>query len=314
MNEQFSQVKNAPTYARVDTLFTKNAPSRITRKIRQDNEGNLLIAAYSDVLEYDGEGFTKIPKMEGFASFDAFDALKDSNGNIWIASTHYGIFRYNGKTFKRFSTDNGLPHNRTMGIYEDSAGNIWFATMGGAGYIDGETIKNFTMKDGLTHNDINIITEDRSGKIWFGTRGTVSVYNPMQHSFTEISRNVILGLPFSNVWSIIQDKKNNIWIAGEKGLWRYNGTNFKNFSTEFVNSVYEDKEGNIWTTTPEGTLNRYDFSELYNASVSPVEVYKGNSMFFNVTGDAEGRIWVGTNTGVFRYDGDSISYFKSNNN
>ena len=57
------------------------------------------MAAFEDIMLYDGKSFTKIPKADNFKSFDAFDALQDSKGNIWIASTHHGVFLYDGKKF-----------------------------------------------------------------------------------------------------------------------------------------------------------------------------------------------------------------------
>lgn len=298
------------TIEKVDTIPVINAPYRITRKIRKDNEGNLLIAAFEDVILYDGESFLNIPKVEGFESFDAFDALEDSKGNIWIASTHYGVFRYDGKDFIHFTTDNGLAHNRTMDLHEDKIGNIWIATMGGVSCYDGKSFRNYTTKEGLTHNDVSTIIEDKTGKIWFGTRGTACVYEPLTSTFTEITTND--GIPFTNVWSIIEDKKSNIWIGSENGLWRYDGSSFTNFTTKVVNCIYEDKKGNIWTTSPRGSLSRYDEKLLLNEKASPVEIFRSDSMFFRVTEDKEGNIWVGTIEGVFRYDGMSINYFRNN--
>ena len=277
---------------KVDTISAINPPIKITRKIRKDKNGNLLIAAFEDVILYDGEKFSSIPKIKGFESIDAFDALEDSKGNIWIASTHYGVFRYDGKDFMHFTTDNGLAHNRTMDIHEDKAGNIWIATMGGASYYDGKSFRNFTTKEGLTHNDVNTIIEDKSGKIWFGTRGTASLYDPSTSTFTEITRNG--GMPFTKVWSIMEDKKSNIWIGGEDGLWRYDGSTFKSFSTESVTCVYEDKKGNIWTTLLRGALIRYNEKLLLNEKASPIEIFQGDSMFFRVTEDRR-RKYLGWN-------------------
>lgn len=298
-----------PTTKRSDTIYIANAPSGITRKIRKLKDSTLLIAAFNDVTLYDGKVFSNIPKPESFKSFDAFDALKDTNGNIWIASTHFGVFQYSGANFVHFTTDNGLVHNRVMAIHEDDAGNIWIATMGGVSIYNGTSFQNFTTKEGLPHNDVNIIMEDKTGKIWLGTRETVSVYNPLTSTFTEIANNN--GKSFKNVWSIIQDKKDHIWIGGEDGLWRYNGSSFTNFSTEFINCIYEDEKGNIWTTSSEGSLKRYDNTSLPGKKVIPIEVFKSNSMIFWVTEDYEGSFWVGTLKGVFKYKEKKVSFFRN---
>tara|TARA_B110000858_G_scaffold182029_1_gene221040 strand:- start:1721 stop:2755 length:1035 start_codon:yes stop_codon:yes gene_type:complete len=297
------------TIQKIDTLFTINAPSRMVRKIRKNKKGNLLITAFTDVIEFDGETFSKIPKPVGIESFDAFDALEDSKGNIWIASTRYGVFRYNGNNFTNFTTDNGLIHNRTMDIHQDKIGNIWIATMGGVSYYNGKTFDNFTTKEGLTNNDVNTIMEDKTGKIWFGTRGTLCLYNPLTSKFTQVTDKE--GNSFKNVWTLIEDSKGNIWIGGEDGLSRYDGLIFTNLTTEFVSCVYEDKIGNIWTISSEGSLKQYNESSLVNLKPVSTEIYKNNSMSFRVIEDKAGKIWVGTLQGVFNYDGKSINYLKN---
>lgn len=303
------QESTKSTIRKIDTLFTINAPSRIVRKIRKNKNGNLLITDFSNVIKYDGETFSKIPKPVGIESLDAFDTLEDSKGNIWIASTRYGVFRYDGNNFTNFTTNNGLVHNRTMDIHQDKTGNIWIATMGGVSYYNGKTFDNFTAKEGLTNNDVNTIMEDKTGKIWFGTRGTLCHYNPLTSKFTQVKNKE--GNTFKNVWALIEDSKGNIWIGGEDGLSRYDGLIFTNITTEFVNSVYEDKIGNVWTVSTEGSLKRYDENSLVNQKPFSTEIYKENSVFLRVIEDKEGKIWVGTLKGVFNYDGKSINYLKN---
>ena len=302
------------TISESDTITILNAPHRITRKIKNDKEGNILIAAFQDIIRFDGKSFTKIPKQKELDSYDAFDVLEDKEGNIWMASTHFGVFRHDGKSLTNFTTNDGLADNRNMCIYEDKVGNIWIGGQGGASRYDGESFQNFTTNEGLTHNDVNIILEDKTGKVWFGTRGTVCVYdpssllNPTEKAFTEIRNEQ--GKPFTNVWSIIEDKKGNIWIGGAVGLWRYNGRSYKNFTTEFVVSIFEDKKGNIWTNNNAGILTLYDEKTLLNDQATIRQIFKGRGMSFGISEDKEGNIWVGTLNGVYRYDGKTINYFK----
>jgi len=96
--------KVIPTLEKVDTLFAPNAPARIVRRIRKNKDGNLLIAAFTDVVLYDGASFSKLPKPEGVESFDAFDALEDSKGNIWVGIGS-GVFRYDGEGVTYFNAE-----------------------------------------------------------------------------------------------------------------------------------------------------------------------------------------------------------------
>lgn len=318
----------------VDTIWTTNPPARITRNIKKDNKGNLIFAAYKDIIRYDGVSFTNISKEEGIDSYDAFDVLEDENGNIWIASTHLGVFRYptsnkmkiGENPVNHFTTKNGLVHNRSMCIYEDAAGGIWIGTEGGISYYDGKALpnsqlkfRNFTIKEGLTSNNVNAIMEDVTGKIWVGTRGSLSIYNPSANqdsgvvSFTELTNDE--GSTFENIWSILEDKKGNIWLGGQNGLWRYDGFTFTNFTKISVMSVYEDKKGNIWFAHgPNGNqksgLSYFNQKSLLSNHPKTTEISLGTGMFFGITEDKEGCIWVGNLEGVYRYNGKSVSCFK----
>ena len=71
-------------------------------------------------------------------------------------------------------------------------------------------------------------------------------------------------------WGLLEDKNGNLWFgteAGdpskretERGVWRYDGKTFKNFSKKDglihngVWSILEDKAGNIWVGTRSAGL------------------------------------------------------------
>ena len=150
-------------------------------------------------------------------------------------------------------------------------------------------------------------------------QGSVSIFDPLAKpesdivTFTEIINEE--GKTFENVWSILEDKKGNIWLGGQNGLWRYDGNSFNNLSTTSVMFVYEDKKGNVWFT--HGTNNRqkagfsyFDKKSLLGSYPKPTPIYIGGGMFFGLTEDKVGDIWVGKLDGVYRYDGKSVSYFR----
>ena len=96
----------------------------------------------------------------------------------------------------------------------------------------------------------------------FGTRDHTFVYDGK--TFTNVTHS---GKPFTNVRWIIGDRKGTIWLGGNDGLWRYDGSTFTNITQNFVGYIYEDKNGNIWTSSEERhggswTLSRYDEKTL----------------------------------------------------
>lgn len=303
-----SQLKEAAT--------TKGVPVGMVRHVRKARNGDILIASWLAVFRYDGTSFTNLTGKiisPRFASF--WDVLEDRKGNLWFASRVSGVYYYNGKSFQHFTTREGLANNSVGKIYEDKAGNIWFATAGGASRYDGKFFRNFTTKDGLPNNDINSIMEDKTGKLWFATRGDACFYDGK--TFTVFKSKD--GEAFKNVWSIIEDKKGNIWFGDVDGLWRYDGRTFTNVSQRGAYAIIEDTKGNIWTTGEVNpkvwALSRYDAKSLYNKMPTVTEIKSGGRMeFLGILEANDGSIWFGSagpESGVHRYDGETITHFTS---
>ena len=302
-------------------------PNIMVRNIKKGRDGTILIAgpnnlSFGDVFRYDGKSFTNLTSKIGPHRF--WDVLEDRRGNIWFATTDSGIYYYNGKSIQHFTTTDGLPNNRVMSVYEDKAGIIWFGTGGGISRYDGKSFQNFknpnpsrVYKEGnwsnvtTWNNDITTIIEDKTGKLWIGTRGDTFVYDgktfiPLTHK----------GKTFTNVWSIIEDRKGNIWLGDvTHGLWRYDGSTFTNVSERGTYAIIEDKKGNILTTGPVNSahvavwaLSRYDAKSLYSNKPAVAEIMSGDA-FFGLLEANDGSIWFGSATGVYRYDGKTITDF-----
>ncbi|RPE08751.1 histidine kinase [Chitinophaga lutea] len=296
-----------------DTV-TSYGPNAMVRKVKQDGNGNILIAASWDgVFRYDGKSFTNLTSKVGSHRF--WDVLEDRRGILWFASTDSGVYNYNGKTFQHFTTREGLANNRVMSVYEDRAGNIWFGTGGGVSRYDGRSFRNFTTREGLSNDDLTTIMEDKTGKLWFGTRGEPCFYDGK--TFTVFKNKD--GKAFNNVWSIMEDKKGNIWLADNDGLWRYDGRTFTKVSQKGAFAIIEDKNGNIWTTGADEpprigqawSLSRYDQKSLYDKMPAVTEIMSRGPALLGILEANDGSIWFGAVDGVYRYDGKTITDFKS---
>ncbi len=312
----FNLCKGQGTYA---------GPDAIVRNIEQDKEGKIWIASFAGVFRYDGLAFTNVTKAVSPARF--FSVLEDRNGNMWFGSIGMGVYRYDGRSFQNFTIKDGLPNNEIVSIYEDRAGNIWFGANGGVSCYDGKSFLNYMIegdsmiedRTGKTFPDftrppmeVNSIIEDRMGKFWFATRGHTFVYDGKKFStFTH------QGKPFTNVRTLIEDKKGNIWLGGNDGLWLYDGSTFINITWNFVGYIYEDRNGNIWTSSDsrkQWVLSRYNEILLPARIPTVTEInspYDGTARgIFGIFEDKDGKIWFGGTDGVYRYDGKGVVGFK----
>jgi sugar lactone lactonase YvrE len=138
------------------------------------------------------------------------------------------------------------------------------------------------------------------------------------------------GKAFNNVWSVIEDKKGNIWFGAtiiedkrgdtsfvSQGLWRYDGSTYTKVSQRGAYAIIEDKKGNIWTTGEVNqkvwALSRYDAKSLYSKKPTVTEIMSGPPAFLGLLEANDGSIWfggLGPQSGVHRYDGKTITDFK----
>jgi len=340
--DKIKSIKANYSDAQLKEADTSQVPMSMVRNVRQDRNGNILIASYLGVFRYDihlpdrqGDSFTNLTNKISSPRFSSFwDVLEDRKGNLWFATKDSGVYFYNAQylpdeqeSLRHFTTKDGLASNTALHIYEDRTGNIWFGTQGGASRYDGNSFRTFTTEDGLPNNDINTILEDKAGKLWFGSRGDLSVYDGK--TFTILKNKD--GKTFSNVWGITEDRKGNIWFGAtiiedkrgdtlfvSQGLWRYDGSIFTKVSQKGANAIIEDKNGNIWTTGADEpprlgqvwSLSRYDQKSLYDKNPSVTEIKSQTGMLLGILEDVKGNIWFGSGGGVHRYDGKTIKDFR----
>lgn len=84
--------------------------------------------------------------------------------------------------------------------------------------------------------------------------------HPAFHHYTTTN-----GLPSSECYDLLQDRRGYIWISTDNGISRFDGYQFENFGPEegLANNVVfhmqEDVNGNIWMSTLSGNLFYYSY-------------------------------------------------------
>jgi ligand-binding sensor domain-containing protein/signal transduction histidine kinase len=163
------------------------------------------------------------------------------------------------------------------------------------------------------------------------------------HRYTFRQLTVEDGLSQTTVLCILQDKKGFMWFGTGNGLNKYDGYNFRIFtsiiddstslSSNAINSIFEDSKGRIWVGTVDGVLNRFnretetftrynitsginltgkDEEQLYDFPVSFSR--NNNNSLTTIAEDNSGNLWVGTwGKGVIYFDpqtGNSEHFYK----
>jgi len=102
------------------------------------------------------------------------------------------------------------------------------------------------------------------------------------------------GLPQSEVLSLIQDKKGNLWLGTNGGgVSRFNGREFFSYNRKHgladnnIRALYQDKNENLWIGTSKGIsfFNGVDFLNYSEKDSLPTAIY------LQIQEAGDGKIW-----------------------
>ena len=193
---------NGATFTRFlsnDNVINKDSLKlKLVSDILEDKNGNIWFASgmppgYEGFCRYDGKMIESFkPKNEGWIR----NVVESKNGNLLLATRHYGVWTYDGKSFTDYSQPKDLIRASLNTILEDKAGNLWVAS------------------------DYGKQMGDTLGGLW---HSTISVNNPTEKKFTKIFNK--------EVYFILEDKDNTIWFSSRNmGLYRYDRKTLTKFS------------------------------------------------------------------------------------
>jgi hypothetical protein len=157
---------------------------------------------------------------------------RDKKGNLWIATWNNGIFKIN-ETYQTISHYNHSEVQKTLNIahtrsiLETQNGDIWVGTRGGLlKYVEmGDSFlvyRNIPNNlESMSENTAFCIYEDKYGDIWCGTYGGgLNKLDVKTGKFAHFTTEN--GLLNNNVFSLLPDRQENLWLMGYNGISRFN--------------------------------------------------------------------------------------------
>jgi signal transduction histidine kinase/ligand-binding sensor domain-containing protein len=155
---------------------------------------------------------------------------------------------------------------------------------------------------------VNHLAQDKDGKIWLGAYAGKS----KSGFFTLIDLKFTLnfGAGLGDVSAIEPIGDGEVWVGTKKnGLYRFReGQELEHFTlantnrglvSDSINALLLDREGVLWIGTDRGVC-RYDAASPFNQTLSD----KSNPNYIRTLfRSSAGRIFAGTNSGLFLFDG-----------
>lgn len=219
------------------------------------------------------------------------------------------------------SIESGLSNNAVLNVYQDYKGFMWFGTYDGLNRYDGYRFRIYKNKIGdttsLIDNAIYTIEGDSDHRLWTGGRRGICIFNPANEHFT-VARYAKNGAPVQGTIHIIKAGDNGVVLAGSEnnGLLRFDRHAALcrqvpvNGSTNYeVTAITFNRTKNIaYFFVQETGLCSYD-CRTGAVNIISRELKSANCLEY----DRDSMLWVGTDQGLFRYNGIySTNYLHEN--
>jgi ligand-binding sensor domain-containing protein/signal transduction histidine kinase len=226
-------------------------------------------------------------------------AGEDSTGNLIVGTGGEGVFWLGADgNWRRISTEQGLSSAFVLSLCMDREGNLWVGT-------DGEGLDRIERKTFSTPTEhqswvVQSICGDKSGGLWtaFNAHGVTCWLTNSAQDFG-VGRG-------SNAWTILVDRKQQIWVGTRgEGLFQFQTNHFQpapgaEILGQHIFALFEDRAGQLWAGTQNG-LARWNGQDwkIYTTHDGLSE-----NIVRAIAEDAEGGFWIGT-------ESQGLNFFKA---
>jgi ligand-binding sensor domain-containing protein len=270
----------------------------------------------------------------------------DRSGNLWALSDHSPTGQWPGATASVFDTASGhwsvfspslfdWPQYADQAvilgglcIMQDSQDAIWVGTTAGAARYAGGVWEAFDTQHGVAHTTLDSdsgiphgyttsLVQDADGAIWFAAEKGISRYDGAEWSLVWPVDTAVVD---STVWGLAVDNSGTIWGSVHSySILRYTGASWEwlkipepqfRLGSRDISFLLADNAGNIWAGGDDAALMKYDGSAWTRYGTSALgPVFSGYACLTCIMKDRDGAIWLGTASGLARYEAGSWTTF-----
>jgi signal transduction histidine kinase/ligand-binding sensor domain-containing protein len=278
-------------------------PSSYIRSLLAARDGTLWIGTSEGLANWKGDKLTLYPELAGQS---VWTLLQDHEGTIWagghaapigkLCEIHSGNIQCYGQ--------NGSFGQYVDSLCEDRRGNLWVASINGLWRWKPGPPQLYPMPDRvqtLMEDDRGVLLVDMLSGIMQFANGKLDAY-PLPGT----------GRRFGSR-SILRDRDGGLWIGTtDRGLLHVHQGRTDAFehtdglSSDFIEMLFEDREGDIWVPTLDG-LDR--FRDLAVPTIS-VKESLSNATVESVLAARDGSVWLGTADGLNRWNNGQITVYR----
>lgn len=307
--------------------------SNFIRSLALDSQNRLWIGTFNDLnIYHEGHdsfvSFSSNPVEDGSLSQSSVRSIfMDSQGGMWLG-TYFGGLNYYHPLKNRFRNITRIPYQNSLNdnvvscIIEDNERNLWIGTNDGGLNLYNPKTKRFSYytlqegnKEGIGSNNVKAVyVDEKQGRVYIGTHaGGLSVLqrNTGRIEHFNMQNSELLD---DNVYAILPDGEQNLWLGTLQALIRFNPEkrsftvidkekNGNEIPNRRITTLFRDSRQRIWVGGEEGLC----IYKVENGEVESLHLIEPTSSlagaFINCVYETQNDVfWIGTREGVYSYN------------
>ncbi|MGD9928471.1 MAG: two-component regulator propeller domain-containing protein [Mangrovibacterium sp.] len=278
------------------------------------------------------------PANPNSLSHNTINSIYKEGDVLWVGTAGGGLNRITGmgQQVERFQYDPNNPasirSDFVTSIYRDDRKNLWLGTWGlGLSRLVSRKDRTFesfhfdpATPNSLCSEFVSSVTGFRDGQLLVGTLGGLDLFDPGKKSFSHLHELMKAPDPFE-VGCLLLDQKRQLWIGTRNGLYFLDAAQLDEIgsSTEiasqaffnkaddplslpgnYVISLHEDRQGNVWIGTYGNGFCRYEKNEVGKEIFIRYTEKEGlcNNVVYAIEEDLQGNLWLSTDKGLSKFN------------
>lgn len=279
------------------------------------------------LYDYRSDTFSRLPATDEHDTQGLLNSLQincfsqDSEGNVWVGTRKgISVFDKEKQAFWNYSytdyQENDYQKSSVSSLSAQIGTHLWVGTQKSGILLFDLRQRKYTHLLSLhetlsvmNSEPVSCILNDNLGNIWIGTiDGGAYKLSFRRKPFRNYSNlpGIANSLQAKAVYSVFEDKHGLLWVGTTQGIdvinrrtGNYRHLTYK-YSTEgtigpgLVSGICQDKNGDIWSVSWDGSVDRIDTSTLR------ARFYRGGQndlsgwAFRAICADSQGNIWLGS--------------------
>lgn len=287
---------------------TRNGlPETVVRGLVVQSSGGLLVGTTGGICVFDGFSCMPFqrPELSKLPARLMTVLYQGKDKSLWTGTDGGGLLHITPERVELFDQRNGLINPYIRAVLEDSRGQIWVGTDDGLFRKSGDHFERISLPKWLNRQGVYALAEDQRLRLIIG--GAELAY--VDETTSDSSTIDVYATPYP-IRSILLTKDRRLLIGTLGGLFENLDDTFKKlpFPNGDVERLCESTDGSVWVGTVSNGLWLLRGSTASKFSLRNVEP---NQSVIAIAADANGRLWVGSETGLIRIEPTNVHLIDS---